>query len=149
MSSRQWLSRTVFLTVPDSSAKLMRLWEHHVNRLQPSLHQFWPTGDRKICAPQAIAVSSVRVKVQFRRHFGVLQRQEINRRILDMHRIVFSLNNEGRRSLLRDLNFWIRREILFRECQVSGINDHGEIWPAARPYRRYRPDRKGACRSAC
>src|SRR5580765_8970408 len=88
------LAELVFLTCVDSSAKLMRLWENYVNRLQPSLHQFWPPRDRKIRAPQAVAVSPVCVDVHFRGHFGVLQRQEINCRILDMHRIVFSLNNE-------------------------------------------------------
>jgi hypothetical protein len=45
-----------------------------------------------------------------------------------MHRIVFGL--QGWWSLLRDANFRICREVLFRECEVARINNHREIRPA-------------------
>src|ERR1700681_2756448 len=50
-----------------------------------------------------------------------------------MHGIVFGLHNKSRRSLAGDVNLRIWRKVLFRESQVAGINDHGEIRTAADP----------------
>ncbi len=68
--------------------------------------------------------------MHFGRNLRVLQRQKVDDGVLDMHGIVFGLKNEGRRSLIGDVDFGIGREVLFGESKVAGIDDHREVGTA-------------------
>ncbi len=81
--------------------------------------------------PQSIAMSAIGVEVQFRRHLRILQSKEIDGGVFHMNRIVLGLHNERRRSLFGDANLRIRREVLFRQRQVAGIDHYRVIGPAA------------------
>jgi hypothetical protein len=98
--------------------------------LQPRFHQRWPTRNGKLCAAQSIPVPALRVYVHLRRNFGVLQGKKIHRGVFNVDRIVFRLHDERRRGLFGRTNVRIRRKVLLRDCQITGINDHREIRPA-------------------
>ena len=102
-----------------------------MQRAEPRLHAEGPRGDRKRGAAQAITVSSLGINVQFRRDLGILEREEIDHRVFDMHRVVLRLNDKRRRGLVGRVNVGIGSEVLLRERQIAGVDDHGEVGTAA------------------
>ena len=68
---------------------------------QPGFNGQRPGSDGKRRSPKPVAVAALRINVQFRRDFGVLESQKIHNRILNMHRIVLCLHDEGGRRLRR------------------------------------------------
>jgi hypothetical protein len=81
--------------------------------------------------PQTIPVDAFCIQMQLGRNLRLFQRQKVNGGILDVDGIVLSLHDEGRRVFLGDFNFRIRGEVLFRECQISWIDDNLKTRSAA------------------
>jgi len=103
----------------------------YVDGVQPGLYQVRPGGDGQLSAAEAVAVAALGVDVQLGRDLGVLQGQKVNGSVFDVHRVVFGLKNEGGRSLVGGMDFGIGCEALFGDGEVAGIDDDGEIGPAA------------------
>jgi len=102
-----------------------------VDGLEPGLCQFWPSSDGKLGAPKSVTVSAIGIKMHLPRNFGVLQGEELDGGVFDMHRIVLGLNDERWRSFLGDVNLGIGCKDLFRKRQVARINDYRKIGTAA------------------
>ena len=70
------------------------------------------------------------VDVEFGRDLGVFQFEKIKSSVFDVDRIVFSVDDEGRRGVGSDVDFGIGREILIGESEIAGINNDGEVGTA-------------------
>ncbi len=53
---------------------------------------FGHAGDGKLGAPKSVTVSAIGIEMHLRRNFGVLQGEEVNGGVFDMHRVVLGLN---------------------------------------------------------
>ena len=110
-----------------SADLLLSAVRQHMDRVQPLGHTIGPSSDGKLSSPQAITVPTLGVDVQLRRNIRILELHEINRRVLDVHRIILRLNDETGRSLRRHMNIRIRRKVLLGKREIARIHDHGKI----------------------
>src|SRR5271170_8279203 len=101
-----------------------------MNRMQPLDYAVWPGSHRERSPAQAISVSALSIDVQFGGNLGALESKEVDRGILDTHRIILSLHDEAGRRLGGDMDLRIWCEVLVGEREVAGINDHGEVGTA-------------------
>ncbi len=81
-------------------------------------------------------MATLGIEMHLRRNLGILQSLKVHDGILHVHRIILRLNDKSRRSLAGYMNIRIRRKVLFRERQVAGIDNDGEIGTAAYLIRR-------------
>jgi len=72
-------------------------------------------------------MSTLSVDVQFGLDLGILEGEEVDDGVFDMHRIILSLDDERRRGLSADVDIRVGREVLISEGEVAGINDDGEV----------------------
>ena len=72
-------------------------------------------------------MSALSVDVQFGRDLGVLEGEEVDDGVFNMHRIVLSLDDEGGRGFAGDRDIGVGCEVLVGEREVAGIDDHGEV----------------------
>ena len=80
--------------------------------MEPGFHGSRPGGYRQCCPAQSVTVPALGVDVQFGRNLGVLEGEEVHDGVLNMHRIVFGLDDERGRSFGGGLDIRIGSEIL-------------------------------------
>ena len=72
------------------------------------------------------------INVEFGRNLGAFQFQKIKSGIFNVHRIVFRLEDERRRSPRGNVDFRIGSEVLFFEREIPRIDEDDEIRAATK-----------------
>ncbi len=98
-----------------------------MNGPQPGFHALRPSRNRERGPAQAVAVSALSVDVHFGRDFGVLESEEVDGGVFDVHRVVLCLDDERGRRFAGNHNIGVGREVLVCEGEVARIDDHGEV----------------------
>src|SRR5438270_3852523 len=97
-----------------------------MDRMQPSLRQYRPARDRQLRRTKPKPVPPLRKKMKFCRNLRILQRLKVDKRVLDVSRVVIlSLNQKGRRSF----RGWLQRGtyLAVRTAKPPGIDDHLKV----------------------
>ena len=72
-------------------------------------------------------MSTLSVDVHFGRDLGVLESEEVDGGVFDMHGVVLRLDDERGRCFASDHNIGVGCEVLVCEGEVARIDDHGEV----------------------
>ena len=99
--------------------------------MEPGFHGARPGGYRQCCPAQSVTVPALGVDVQFRRNLGIFEGEEVHGGVLNMHRVVFGLDDERGRGFVGWPDIRIRSKILIGQRKVAGIDDYGEVRTAA------------------